>query len=122
MTIHNPFPGTKSYPGWRYLYIEADSKNHYLKIFDEIGNYIENSQEPVPDGRFVTANSVLTLPTGKTLYGLAIGGDVSFFEAQITEFASQRGLELARIRLPVVSLESGIEYAFSDCETGYFSF
>ncbi|MCD4750350.1 MAG: hypothetical protein K8R59_13340 [Thermoanaerobaculales bacterium] len=120
--VQEPFPGTKIYPGWLFLYIQSFSLDEFLRMFDEIGDYIEKEVQSVPDGSFGTTNSTLTLPDRRVLFGISINGDVEFFDRHIREFASQRRFEVGVIQLPWVELAGGNSVAFSDCSTGFFDF
>ena len=122
MGTERVFPGAKEFAGWKFFYIEATSVKHFLKLFDEIGTYIERKEEPFPDVGFGTANSCLTLPDGRPLYGLSVKGDIAAFELHLRAIAAERGLTVVEVKGPKVILPNGDELALDSCGRSFFDF
>ena len=122
MIGQQPFPGTQHYPGWSFLYIQADDIEQFLRLFDDIGDFIERNVKPFPNGSFGTTNSMLVLPDGRVLFGISINGEVAVFEEQIRLFAAAHRLVVAVIELPRVALDEGSNFLFEDCTKRHFDF
>ena len=117
------FPGTVSYPGWAFLYLEANDIQHFLHLLDQLGAYFEEQLDTVPDGSFGTTNSRLELPDGRSLFGVSINGvAVDVFNQQFESFAASRALSIGRIVESQLLLKGGGSFNLEDCKGSYFDF
>ena len=93
MIERRQFPGEIERPGWKYIYIEAADVKTFLRLFEQIGDYIEAREEIFPEGGFGTANARLDLPDGSSFFGISVKGDIDTYLTHIRSFAWSNGLK-----------------------------
>jgi hypothetical protein len=111
-------PGTRAGQSEQVRYVSIEGEKRPEDVFRSVTRRIDPPL--VQNGGVVLERCLLTLPNGIVMYPLRYHGDLSGWQKQIEDGATDLGLISAQIDGESVLLSDGCRYALDECKIEFY--